>query len=54
MNRTKLIIRESKANQESAVNTFKQAYDEEPMGDIDWSESGFADEEEEEGGESST
>lgn len=56
VNRTKLIIRESKANQESAANTFKQAYDEEPVGDIDWSKFRFPDEdeEEEEEGESST
>ena len=55
VNRTKLIIRESKADQESATNTFKQAYDEEPVGDIDWSEFGFADEDKEEDeGESST
>ena len=48
VNRTKLIMRESKANQENAANTFKQAYDEEPVGDIDWFEFGFADEDEEE------
>lgn len=38
INRNKIIIRESKANLEAAQSTYQEAYDKEPVGEIDWSE----------------